>query len=125
MGDKKVFINVSNHKHESWSKEQMEMANSYGKVIDLPFPAVNPSASIEEIKTLAYNYFEKIKEYDNPVVMIQGEYTFTYKLVSLCLQNSIKAVSACTERVVTERICEDGTTEKNSVFKFVQFREYT
>lgn len=120
-----MFINVSNHKHESWSEDQLDMANSYGEVIDLPFPAVNPSASIEEIKTLAYYYFEKIKEYDNPVVMIQGEYTFTYKLVSLCLQNNIKAVSACTERVVSERVCGDGTTEKNSVFKFVQFREYT
>lgn len=118
------FINVSNHPSEKWSPEQKAAAEQYGQVIDMNFPAVDPNGSEEYIDRLASDYFEKIRAYDHPVVMVQGEFTFSFALVTKLKAAGYTVLAACSERRVIESTDADGNTEKRSVFAFVQFRKY-
>lgn len=119
-----MFINLSNHPSKKWDVKQIEEAALYGEIIDIPFPSISAEADEEAIKKTAQAYCEKISKYDHPVVMVQGEFTFTFCLVTLLKEKSIMAVAGCSERKTKERINEDGTQVKQTVFEFVRFREY-
>lgn len=120
-----MFINVSNHSSEKWSQAQKAAALYYGEIVDIPFPNIDPRATLQDISHLVKEYAQKILEFfEAPVVMVQGEYTFTHRLVN-CLQSyNITVVSACSERKTVESVAEDGTVIKRSEFVFVQFRQY-
>lgn len=117
-----MFINLTNHPSEKWSKEQLEAAQQYGKVVDMAFPIIEPTFSKEDILSLVKECMETImgiKE-EEIVVHVMGEMTFTHNLV-----NALKAVGITCLASTTERntiITPDG--RKISEFKFVQFREY-
>lgn len=85
---------------------------------------VDPNGSEEYIQELAESYFQKIKEYTQPVIMLQGEFTFTFALATMLKAAGYTVVAACSERRTTERINEEGHSEKHSEFVFVQFRRY-
>ncbi len=119
-----MFLNISNHKSENWSVNQINEAEKYGKIIDIPFPAVNPRESDEYMDDLVDEYYQKVMEYEKPTVMVQGEFVFTYRLVNQLKQAGIKVVASCSERRVTEEIDENGCTIRRSQFEFVKFREY-
>lgn len=119
-----VFINVSNHPSSKWGEKQRNAAREYGDIMDIPFPEVDPEAGTEKISDLAETYLKKIIEVENPVVMIQGEFTFSYALIRRLRENGITAVAGCTRRKAEEQVMPDGTTVKNSFFEFVGFREY-
>ena len=51
-----VFINLSNHPSNAWSKEQYEAASEYGEVVDIPFPQIEASSSEEDIENLVEEY---------------------------------------------------------------------
>ena len=53
--------------------------------------------------------------------MVQGEFTYTYKMVKLLKKYGVKVVAATSERIVNT--LDDGKT-KQVVFNFVQFREF-
>ena len=78
-----MFVNLTNHPSERWSEEQREAAEEYGKIVDIPFPNISPQADEEDLMQLVDEYYEKIQELnDNQiVVLIQGEMTFTYRMV--------------------------------------------
>ena len=118
------FINLSNHPSDKWSDEQLVAGKEYGEIIDIQFPAIDPNISNQEMNILVDEYYNLIQEYDHPVVMIQGEFVFTYRMVNKLKRNGIKAVTSCTARIVTEKFQADGTLEKTSLFRFVCFREY-
>ena len=119
-----MFLNISNHKSENGSANQTNEAEKYGKIIDIPFPAVNPRESDEYMNDLVDEYYQKVMEYEKPTVMVQGEFVFTYRLVNQLKQAGIKVVASCSERRVTEEIDENGCTIRRSQFEFVKFREY-
>lgn len=119
-----MFLNISNHKSENWSVNQINEAEKYGKIIDIPFPAVNPRESDEYMDDLVDEYYQKVMEYEKPTVMVQGEFVFTYRFVNQLKQAGIKVVASCSERRVTEEIDENGCTIRRSQFEFVKFREY-
>lgn len=127
-----MFINVSNHPSANWGAEQYKAALQMGQIIDLPFPAVDPSASREEVTALAQSYYGKVcaltrEQGTTPegvTVMVSGEFTFTYHLVTMLLQSGYRVVSACTRRDAVEQLLEDGSIVKTARFSFVQFREY-
>lgn len=119
-----MFINLSNHPSEMWSEKQKTEAKKYGEICDIAFPGVRPEAKGEEINQLVESYIQKIMKYNQPIVMVQGEFVFTYRLVNKLKERGIKVVSACSERVVSESYEKDGTSRKESIFQFVQFREY-
>ena len=107
-----MFLNISNHKSENWSVNQINEAEKYGKIIDIPFPAVNPRESDEYMDDLVDEYYQKVMEYEKPTVMVQGEFVFTYRLVNQLKQAGIKEID------------ENGCTIRRSQFEFVKFREY-
>ncbi len=124
-----MLINLSNHPVKSWSEKQLETARKiYGTVMDMEFPAVNPEASKEEVRKLAFDFFNKITKITDqcanqplPVaVHIQGEFTFVFNLVTLLKSSGIKCVASTSKRNVTET----SPGEKIIKFEFVQFREY-
>jgi hypothetical protein len=124
-----MFINLSNHSSEKWSNKQLEEAKKYGDVMDMPFPQISTELTSADIDALVFEYYLKIKELRRDeekkpfVVMVQGEFVFTYRLISALKNEEIIAVAARTERVVKE-IVEDGITKKISEFNFAGFMEY-
>lgn len=119
-----VFINLSNHSSKKWNEKQKKNAEQFGPIIDLPFPAIDPYGTSLEIDRLVQSYYEKIAAYDNPVVMVQGEFIFTFRLVTKLKANGIKTVASCSERRTIEYIDDNGFTARKSEFEFVNFKEY-
>lgn len=114
------FVNFSNHPSEKWSKEQMDAALQLGKEIaDIPFPAVSPEASEEEIMELAKQLADKILKQYPTAVMCMGEFNLSYQVIKILKEHGIRVVAACTERNMRE---ENG--ERIYRFCFVKFREY-
>ena len=119
-----MFINLTNHSSKNWSSKQKRVAERYGEIIDIPFPNIDPFATGEDIDAIVAKYLQQVMKYDNPVVMVQGEFVFTFRLVESLKKKGCKAVAACNERNVIETTDENGNCVKRSVFEFVQFREY-
>lgn len=67
-----MFLNISNHKSENWSANQTNEAEKYGKIIDIPFPAVNPRESDEYMNDLVDEYYQKVMEYENQQLWYKG-----------------------------------------------------
>ena len=116
-----MFINHSNHPSEQWDEAQRKEAESYGTIVDMPFPAVNPNHTSDEVQEMVNQNGERILQEKPSVVMVQGEFTYTYKMVDFLKKHHIKAVAATSERLV--KTLEDGKT-KQVEFNFVQFREF-
>ena len=119
-----MFINLSNHALQNWSTKQKEEAEKYGELIDLPFPNISPYADSVEIDRLVEKYFNKGMGYHNPVVMLQGEFIFTFRLATKLKAAGIKVVAGRSERIVVESVNSEGIPVKKSEFHFAGFMEY-
>ncbi len=118
-----VLINLSNHPSDQWSEEQLQAAQRYGEVRDLPFPSITPDATREEVVALVERYAEKIiSGYRGCIltVHLMGEMTFCCRLVRLLQEHHIPCVASTTHRNITE--LSDG--RKEVTFEFEAFREY-
>lgn len=111
------MINFSNHPSDRWGELQLKAAA--GKVVDVPFPAVNPMATAEELDSLAAEYVGIILGMNDPVVHVMGEMGLVYRVVALLKQHGITAVHS-----TSERVSEEKNGIKTSVFTFRQFRKY-
>ena len=120
----KVLINHTNHNSNKWSAEQIAAAESYGKIIDLPFPEVPPNFSTEEVKQVVLENLQEILKLSPTVVLCQGEFSYTVAMVEELKKNQIPVMAATSERIVSEITDSDGSTKKVSVFRFVRFRKY-
>lgn len=118
-----MFINFSNHPSTCWGKNQIKAAEVYGEIVDIPFPAVPADSDEAGIQELADTYIAKIRAYRPACVLCQGEFTLAYRVIHELLQEGIKTVAACSDRVCREYAI-DGITEKTAIFEFVRFREY-
>ncbi|MBR3609075.1 MAG: CRISPR-associated protein [Bacteroidales bacterium] len=121
---KRILINLTNHPSNKWSIEQIEAANNYGSIIDIPFPVVDEKGDEQYIKDLVKEYFNKVLIYKsdcNITVHIMGEMTFTFALIKLLQEQGIKCISSTTKRIVIDE--GDGVKEK-VIFEFERFREY-
>lgn len=119
-----MFINLSNHPSEKWSDKQLLEAHKYGDIMDFPFPQIDPYCTDEEINETVDRYYEEIIKYSDPVVMLQGEYLFTYRLICRLKAAGIKVLAGCSDRRTIEYIDDNGATARRSEFEFVQFKEY-
>ena len=120
------FVNFSNHPSEHWSEAQREAALSLcgsETITDIPFPQVAGAATAEEISGIARNCTADILAQHPAVVMRMGETGVCFQVVSMLKRHGIRIVYSCSDRQAEESITESGT-EKHSVFRFVQFREY-
>ncbi len=120
-----MLINLSNHPSDRWCEKQLDAAhNSFGEIVDITFPQVNPMEDNIYIQSLVYEYYKKImalyaNNYDI-TVHIMGELTFCFALVIMLKQNNIPCVAACTARNTVD--LPDG--RKETQFQFVRFRKY-
>lgn len=118
-----LFLNLSNHSSDKWGEAQLDAARAYGKVVDMPFPEIDPGATTEEIYILAEEYAEDItSRYPDRdlTVHIMGEMTFCFRLVTLLHARGVRCVASTTQRKTSE--LADG--KKESIFEFQEFREY-
>ena len=119
-----MLINLTNHPSDKWSEEQRQAAYKlFGSIVDVPFPEVDPNWDEQTVWNLAREIVDKLTdEYgtEGITVLVQGEFTLTYAIVSLLYEKGIPCVAATTERIVRER--EDGVIERKFVFR--RFRYY-
>lgn len=58
-----MLINLSNHPSTKWGKKQKQAAIAqYNEILDLPFPQIEPEATIEYVLELAEKFSAKAKE---------------------------------------------------------------
>ena len=119
-----MFINLSNHPSEKWDTKQKEAAALYGEVVDLPFPQIPADADEQYVDELSTTYCDFVLEHDHPVVMVQGEFTFTYLVIKKLKEHGIAVITSCSERQTKEWVDETGRQIKQNVFEFVRFRRY-
>ena len=120
-----MLINCTNHPYEIWNDAQRKAAAAYGEVLDISFPQVDPKWTTQDLRKLTEEYSEKIKSHAPDCVMVAGEFTFAFMLVDKLLSDGLKVVCSCSRRMTVEVKKDDGTNEKQSVFLFEGFREYT
>ena len=120
-----VFINLSNHPSGKWDEEQKKAAMHYGEIIDIPFPEIPAQADEREVEELADQYLDQILQYKCGAVMVQGEFTLTYRLIKLLAEKQITTLAACSERNTEETVNPDGSTSKKTIYRFVRFRRFT
>lgn len=118
------FINYTNHPSANWSEAQRQAAQIYGEIMDMDFPEIEPQWDEEQVASLACQQAEKIIAQKPVAVLVQGEFTFSYMLISLLLQADIKVLAACSQRCTESVINEKQETIRRSIFKFVRFRQY-
>lgn len=119
-----MFINFTNHPSDNWGEKQLLEAKKYGEIKDLAFPQIDPNSTSQEIQLQAKQYVEQITSLHPKAVLVQGEMTFTYNIVRGLKEKDILVLCACSARVAHEEHFDDGQIIKNSIFKFIQFREY-
>lgn len=119
-----MFVNFSNHSSADWSEEQRQAAESYGNIIDIKFPSVDPDASESDIEALADKCVESILAQKPSAVMCQGEFTLCYTVVRRLKEKGIVCLAACSVRESKEHRLDDGKVRRVSVFRFCRFREY-
>ena len=120
-----MLINLTNHPYAQWSDEQKQASEQFGSCVDLPFPAVDPSADADDIDALADEYLQKILDISQnqdtePVVHLMGEMTFLFALANKLRDKNIRCVASTSERNSVEL----GNGQKEVQFRFVQFRDY-
>lgn len=118
-----MFLNFSNHQSPLWGQKQKAAAEQFGEIVDLAFPQVSANMTSEDVVRLAENYADQILKKHPDCVLCQGEFCLSWHVINLLKQANVRVVAACSERIVEEVHTEAGT-EKKSVFRFVQFREY-
>jgi len=105
--------------------EQRKIAGMlYNRIINIPFPSVDPNGDEEYIENLSNQYLYRILiikkcTSETVVVHVMGEQTFCFALIKKLQSKNIKCVASTTQRIAEEK---DGV--KTSIFKFCSFREY-
>ena len=123
-----MLINLSNHPTAVWTTKQLEAARElYGRVEDMDFPQINPSASTEEVVAIATEFAERAVEQfrrehgsHSNAVHVMGEMCFVYAFVDACRRMGVACVASTTRR--STALTPGGA--KTSVFEFVGFRRY-
>lgn len=141
-----MLINLSNHPSSAWSEEQLQEAlKQFGRVSDLPFPAISPDDETTSVDKLADGFVQQIldmrihpfqeaqsinsaskqrgagclDQLEPFAVHLMGELTFCFALAARLQSRSIRCLVSTTQRKAVE---QDGM--KLSQFNFVKFRDY-
>lgn len=118
-----MLINLTNHPTTLWDEPQLAAAAQYGKIVDMPFPAIDSESDESSIEILVNEYIEKISvlAISNKItVHIMGEMTFCFGLISELTRLGIECIASTSERNVVEL----ESNQKQVKFKFVRFRKY-
>src|SRR5207244_2893512 len=95
-----------------------------GELVDIAFPQVPPEAGPEQVRAIGSALVSKIVRLHPDVVLVQGEFTLSFFLVSSLQELGFTCVAATTKRRTEIERLPDGSSRRVSVFQFVQFRRY-
>ncbi len=125
-GGKTLFVNFTNHPSVKWDDLQLSKAEDYGEIVDIPFPIVPANANEKTIRKIKEKCLAEINELDGEIaaVLVQGESSLVYGIVHELKKSRIKVLAACSERNVVERLNDKGESVKETIFRFVRYREY-
>jgi plasmid stabilization system protein ParE len=119
-----MLINLTNHPSALWDGRQKEAAErDFGKIVDVPFPTIQPEADEGEVNALVEEYARRIADLPKDgetYVHVMGEMTFTVAMVKRLMQQGITCVASTTERSVVD-LAGGGKVVQ---FHFVRFRRY-
>ena len=129
-----MFINLTNHKFESWSElQKITAVKQFGEFTGMEgFPTIGPHLSKEDVTSTVMAVLSDIDAAIhhnglNPAdvsIVCQGEMTFVVTFVRKATERGYRCYAATSERKTIETQLSDGTCSKTSIFEFVQFREY-
>lgn len=127
MKNKKALLVFS---HQLTENQKKELIEEYGvkEIESLPKELQNIWSNVSIKKDYKEN-LEKIKEFvkknfdKGDIILIQGNWGYTYNLVNLSIKNGLIPVYSYTERNV-EEIKDGETVKKISFFKHVKFVKY-
>lgn len=120
-----MLVNLTNHPSGNWNPEQFETAaRTWGSVYDVPFPDVPPEWDSGRIRSEADSVAKEVMTLHPDAVLCQGEMCMTAALARIFQEHEIPVYAAASGRQSVEMPKPDGTVEKHSVFRFVQFRQY-
>lgn len=114
---------MSNHPSSNWDEAQKAASSRYGETVDLPFPMVDATGDEECIAKMADEYtlkVESLADREGSAVHIMGELTLCFALIRRLQEKGYVCLASTTERIVTETV----PGRKESIFKFVRFRQY-
>lgn len=130
-----TLINYTNHPSSKWSEEQKVNWN----IIDIPFPNIPPEYGEKELRILFIAELSKIEdiiseiygkdELTEPIdinICIMGEQSYVGFFIKNIKRHSIHRYHfwfPTTERISEDKVNEDGSVTKVSVFKFVRWRK--
>ena len=93
---------------------------NYERVVDLPFPQVDPNLNEVGLDKLVNDYVQLILNKNPKAVHIMGELTFCVAIIRKLQQAQIPCLASTTHRTTED--LPDGS--KISKFEFVRFRHY-
>ena len=124
--EKKALLLFSHQLTENQAKELMEDFE-VKKILNLPTELQEMWSNVS-IKENYMENLEKIKKYiennfsKDDVILVQGNWGYTYNLVKWSIDNDLIPVYSYTERNVEE--IKDGENVKISYFKHIKFIKY-
>lgn len=122
------FMNLSNHALDTWLPAQIEAAKALGagEPVELEggLGLVDPAADSDAVAAMAANLAEKAVAQGAAAALVSTEYTLTTALVAALQRRGVRCYAATTRREAKIVQHEDGTIEKTSMFRFVQWREF-
>ncbi|KXB96755.1 MAG: hypothetical protein AA908_10710 [Chlorobi bacterium NICIL-2] len=122
-----MLVNLTNHPSGKWDHTQYSAAvERYHHIVDLPFPHIDPEATLKEVAEWAEKYLFDILELrsknqqdDVFAVLLMGEWTFCFQLAIRLREHSIPVLATTTVREVSMK-----GDQKISIFRFSGFRPY-
>ncbi|MBK6339138.1 MAG: hypothetical protein KA275_02800 [Chitinophagaceae bacterium] len=120
-----MLINISNHSYALWKPKQLITAlEKFDKVEDFFMPEVNPAFTADQVREMASkiiaDIFIQYQHTDETInLLIAGEQSLVFYLISFGLQNQIPCFVATSKRNTV--LNSDGT--KTIQFEFEQFRQ--
>lgn len=119
-----MFVNLSNHESKNWQKKQIEKAEKYGEIIDMAFPEITGSTSIEEIDIFVKEYYEKLSKMSFDAILLVGEYSFVYSLIKLLLKEHKNVFSIKSDFKLSHYVDKDGICKREIKNDFIDFVRY-
>ncbi len=122
------FMNFSNHGVATWSPAQVQAALDLGlgEPTDVPdgMPQVAPDAGEDHVWQLATDLADRAAALGAAGAVVMGEYSLSFALVEALRRQGVRCFAATTERQTQVTYAADGSARKESVFRFVRWREY-
>ena len=116
-----MIINLSNHPSALWAEEQRQACASFGEIMDMAFPRVDPAWDEDDIALVADEVCSLLSCMEGvEAVHVAGEHTLTFAIVTRLLRAGFRCLTSTTERMSVD--LPDGKIMK--AFKFVRLREY-